>query len=450
MSENWWSESLAYSARTDVGMRRSNNQDSYYVLPASSPRLWTSRGHLFIVADGMGVHAAGERASQLATTTVSQSYLKRTDQRPYAALRDSILDAHDTIKRQGRSDEAFHDMGTTCDALILLPQRAYIGHVGDSRVYRLRNHVIEQMTFDHSLVWEVKYGAGSQRTAREPINVPKNIITRSLGPTDNLEVALEGPFETKPGDAFLMCSDGLSGQVDDREIGQILSIFQPEEATESLVNLANLRGGPDNITVVVARVQSNPSVEEAEVEKAEKVYEKRPPLNGLAMTAAVVATVFILAFLGSFFISKPSVSETGAPQEGGIQWGLTLGALALAALSTGAFLFLGRKTLFSKPAEVTPATEALGKGPYTRASAAPSKEFHKKIALVCDELCEVLRKDSVFTPDWQGISKALDQAKKCAEQKNYGAAIRANFSVINYIMRELRNYARQKKSAGAP
>ena len=77
--------------------------------------------------------------------------------------------------------------------------------------------------------------------------------------------------------------DGLSGQVDDREIGQILSIFQPEEATESLVNLANLRGGPDNITVVVARVQANPSVEEAEVEKAEKVYEKRPPLNGLAI-----------------------------------------------------------------------------------------------------------------------------------------------------------------------
>ncbi len=429
MSDNWWGDSLTYAARTDVGMRRSNNQDSYCVLPAASARLWRNRGHLFVVADGMGAHAAGEFASRLATATVSQAYLKRTNQNPSDALRDSILEAHATIKRKGNSDPAFHGMGTTCDALVLLPYRALIGHVGDSRVYRLRNRVIEQMTFDHSLVWEIKYNQAPD-SRRQEEHIPKNVITRSLGPTDELTVALEGPFETRPGDAFLLCSDGLTGQIADSEIGQVLEIMQPEEATEFLVNLANLRGGPDNITVVVARIKTEPDPNALDSKK-EEFYDKRPSLSGLALTFVTLAAVAWVATLASFFID-----------------GILVKILSFisACVFTGLFVSFGRKTLFRLNMN-GPEFEMsrLGKGPYTRASAVATPEFNDKIALTCDDLCEVLKKDSFITPDWEGIARAREQAKEAVEMKKYADAIRANISVVNYLMRELRKFAQQKK-----
>lgn len=442
MSEYWWNDSLAFSARTDVGMRRSNNQDSYSASPAPSARLWQSRGHVFVVADGMGAHAAGELASKMATDVVTQSYLKRVDQPIPDALRDALLEAHDTIKKKGNSDLAFKDMGTTCDALVLLPGKAYIGHVGDSRVYRLRNHVFEQMTFDHSLFWEVKYLHSANSTYCDPSNVPKNIITRSLGPTEELEVALEGPFETLPGDVFLMCSDGLSGQFEDAELGQILEIFPPEEATETLINFANLRGGPDNITVIVARVKANPDLETLK-ETEKEVLDKRPPLSAAALTSLALGVLCLALFVVSMF-AFGNGSNDPAAKSSCVTDVVRVVSLVGALGCLCAFFTLGKKTLFrAKRGDKN--VGQLGSAPYARSSAVPTRRLCANVEALCRELCGVMKNDPVFTPDWKGLNGAAEKAAQARDANNFAESIRANFSVVNYVMRELRKYASRKK-----
>lgn len=423
-ADAWWSKSLVYSARSDVGMKRRNNQDSFSTHPAPSPRVWRSRGHVFVVADGMGAHKAGELASKLAATEAPQSYLKHTTTPPTEAIRNALLEAHEIIRKRGESDPSFRDMGTTCDMLALTPGVGYIGHVGDSRVYRLRDHVVEQMTFDHSLVWEVKYYPQSHSSYRQLDNIPKNIITRSLGPTENLTVDVEGPFETRPGDTFLMCSDGLSGRVEDAEIGQILELFSPENATEALVNLANLRGGPDNCTVVVARVVSNEAPAEAEDSKAARAYEKRPPLSiaawaFLSLTAifGILATIFLICRF----------------------WSGGLGALGVAVVSLAAFLCVASPTLFGAKKNAAP-TQRLGNAPYARASAIPSSEFCDYLEETCEQLCQRIRSDPNVEPDWDGLNRARTLAIQARERNDYAGAIRANICVVNYIMREVRKY----------
>ena len=167
--------------------------------------------------------------------------------------KQAIVEANDQIHERGQASTDFNGMGTTASTLVLLPQGAIVGHVGDSRVYRLRGTTLHQLTFDHSLVWEMK-AAGHFSGDEAPPFVPKNIITRSLGPHADVNVDLEGPFPLELGDTFLLCSDGLSGQVTDQEIGLILGSLSPQEAVRALVDLANLRGGPDNVTVLISRV----------------------------------------------------------------------------------------------------------------------------------------------------------------------------------------------------
>jgi protein phosphatase len=137
---------------------------------------------------------------------------------------------------------------------LLRPEGAWIGHVGDSRCYRIRNNQIEQLSYDHSLLWE--YARLQHLDPDEVEDIPTNVIHRCLGPEPLVQVDIEGPHEIQPGDVYLLCSDGLSGQVTDAEIGAVASVLPPAEACRFLVDLANLRGGPDNITVVIVRVGS--------------------------------------------------------------------------------------------------------------------------------------------------------------------------------------------------
>ncbi len=144
-------------------------------------------------------------------------------------------------------------MGTTCSTLILLPVGALIAHVGDSRIYRIRDGQIDQLTFDHSLVWElIRHKHLKSEQAQK--SVPRNVITRSLGPDPVVEVDVEGPLPVRQGDVYVLCSDGLSGPVGDLEIGTFAAYFHPEDACRYLTHLANLRGGNDNITTVIVRI----------------------------------------------------------------------------------------------------------------------------------------------------------------------------------------------------
>ena len=246
-------EGIDYAALSDIGLRRTNNQDSLAVVPATSDDLRRGRGHLFMVADGMGAHAAGELASKMAVDDVPLIYDKHRELPPPEALRSAVEEANANIHNRGQANAEFHGMGTTASTLVLLPQGALIAHVGDSRVYRLRGKLLEQLSFDHSLAWEMATSA-KVSTDEVPGFVPRNVITRSLGPHADVDVDLEGPFPIQTGDVFFLCSDGLSGQVKDDELGAVLAALAPDEAAQALVDLANLRGGPDNITVIVIRV----------------------------------------------------------------------------------------------------------------------------------------------------------------------------------------------------
>ena len=299
---------LKHASVSDLGMRRTNNQDSLAVIVTDDVATWATRGHLLMVADGMGAHAAGELASKLAVDNIPHTYFKLRDLYPPAALRQAIRDANTAIHAKGQSSIGFQGMGTTCSCLVLLPQGALVAHIGDSRVYRLRGDLLEQLTFDHSLVWEMA-AAGQMTEADVPAYIPKNVITRSLGPHPTVHIDLEGPFSAQSGDMFLICSDGLSGPVTDEEIGAILHCLGPQEAAETLVDLANLRGGPDNISVDrrpgrMAPCRKPPALESAgECAASPHAGRRRrcgsPPAHVLAMLAYCLANQYWAGAIGS-------------------------------------------------------------------------------------------------------------------------------------------------------
>jgi protein phosphatase len=249
-------DQIEHANLSDVGIRRSHNQDDLAVHLATDETQWEQRGHLFLVADGMGAHAVGEKASEQAAGVVPHIYHKHTQEGPASALRKAFVEANASIHACGQQNREFAGMGTTSTALLLRPEGAWIAHVGDSRVYRVRDGVIEQLTYDHSYLWE--YARTHKLDPADVVNIPSNVIHRCLGPEPLVQVDVEGPHPVLPGDTFVLCSDGLSGQLSDPEIGAVVSALPPAEACRFLVDFANLRGGPDNITVIVVRVTGSP------------------------------------------------------------------------------------------------------------------------------------------------------------------------------------------------
>lgn len=241
-----------YATLTDVGVKRSHNQDACAAKPAVDAASFASCGHIFIVADGMGGHAVGEKASVKAVRDIPHLFQKHVHEGVVVALRRAFCETNASIHEIGQQNPEFRGMGTTSTTLVLRPEGAWIGHVGDSRAYRIRQNTMEQLTFDHSWVWEI-----ARRTGVDPDELgdfKKNVIIRSLGPDPEVEVDIEGPHTVEPGDTFLLCSDGLTGLVKPEEIGAIVNVLPLESAVRLLVHLANLRGGPDNITVILVRV----------------------------------------------------------------------------------------------------------------------------------------------------------------------------------------------------
>ncbi len=412
-----WKKCVNWATLSDIGLRRANNQDSFAVKVAVDARHWLDRGHLFVVADGMGAHAAGEVASRLAVETIVQSYQKRVGEPAPLALVNAVYDAHRVIREKSSREDAFRDMGTTCDAFAMLPYGLVVAHVGDSRVYRVRGGTIEQLTFDHSLVWEVCL-ATNLPFDQAPSHIPKNQITRSLGPTDKLQVDLEGPFPIAVGDIFLSCSDGLSGQVSDKEIGEILGVLPPEVAVETLINLANLRGGPDNITVVVAQAVQASNVAE-EVDR-----ELETPLSSWGLLAAT-----LLCGVG-----------TGA----GFVLGNALigGMAAVLTVVVGFFFFRFAATSIFGGSPFEGANHRFGKGPYTKTLCSPGADFAARLARTLQELRQATRDQlAVKSPE----ADACEKTAKASLQKNdFAAAIRDFALAVNHLMRELKKLSARR------
>jgi protein phosphatase len=189
----------------------------------------------------------------MAAGRVPKIYEERSQFSPPLALRLSLEEVNAEINAKGESGFEFRGMGTTCTTLVLLPRGAIVGHIGDSRCYRIRGRKIEQLSRDHSLVWELESAGGMSREQAAEA-APKNIITRSMGPHPTVEVDLEGPFPVNAGDVFLLCSDGLTDPLDDPRIAELIRTTDPSDLAETLVHEALVGGGEDNITVITIRV----------------------------------------------------------------------------------------------------------------------------------------------------------------------------------------------------
>lgn len=375
--------SLIYSDRTDVGRRRANNQDSKSVLPPSSPQQYRIRGWLFVVADGMGAHAAGEMASGIAAERVPLVYEKSAQHSPAFALRRALEQTNAEINAKGESAAEFHGMGTTCTTLVVVPRGALVGHIGDSRCYRVRGRTIEQLSRDHSLVWELELAGGMSREQAAGA-APKNIITRSMGPHPEVDVDLEGPFPVEEGDAFLLCSDGLSGQVADEEIGLLTAELEPREATAALVGLALVRGAPDNVTVVVARAGpeevSKVSAGEAPwpLTAAPATPGGRAALPWKWLTTAAVGLFVALALSPASDVAGWLKAMLGESLGGAV--GLVgCGAAVMVTLVGALVAVFGFLAPAGGEARVLPPGRMLGKGPYRKSDCTPTDALVERI-----------------------------------------------------------------------
>jgi serine/threonine protein phosphatase PrpC len=317
-------DSFEYASLTDVGIRRSHNQDAHASLLASDPAQWHEQGHIFLVADGMGAHAVGELASELAVSLIPHTYHKYAPQGGVPALRKAFIEANASIHAKGQQNPEFGGMGTTTTALLIRPEGAWIGHVGDSRAYRIRGGHIEQLSFDHSLVWEMARRQGVDPDGLQ--GIPSNVIVRSLGPEPLVEVDVEGPHAIKAGDIFLLCSDGLSGQVADAEIGAIAGTLPPAEACRVLIDIANLRGGPDNITVLIVRAN-----ELATAQKKVPSAERPRWYWRIAWPVWSLLLGVFLAGVAAYLVYFARHPENGAPST--IMQFLGTGSFALSALA---------------------------------------------------------------------------------------------------------------------
>jgi protein phosphatase len=415
---------LKHASVTDTGMRRTNNQDSLSVMVTDDAATWATRGHLLMVADGMGAHAAGELASKIAADNIPHTYFKRRDLYPPAALRQAIRDANSAIHAKGQSSIGFQGMGTTCSCLVLLPQGALVAHIGDSRVYRLRGQVLEQLTFDHSLVWEMMAAAGQMAETDVPAYIPKNVITRSLGPHPTVQVDLEGPYHVVAGDVFLLCSDGLSGPISDEELAAILQCLPPDEAAETLVDFANIRGGPDNISVIIARVDGEAPTA-AELARDDQAAGKGG--GGWSTAALWLATGACLATLLYFVVNRLWA--------GAIVSGVGLLASMLAAVS------LRPRTPGASNAAAGSIGGPYGNGPYRKTDCPPNGRVVGTLSEIATTLRALPEKEpGNWSVDWQPFDLQRAQAASAAESGDHAAAIRQYCQAIREIMQQVREH----------
>lgn len=423
-----WEHCLQTAALSDIGLRRGNNQDSMATVLAGSQEKFEQRGHVFLVADGMGAHAAGELASKLAADLVPLTYYKLVDRSPPDALQAAVRDANSQIHSRGMASEDFRGMGTTVSVLALLPQGALAAHVGDSRVYRLRGTTFEQLTFDHSLVWELR-AAGHVPAGDSPSHIPKNIITRSLGPNAEVKIDLEGPFPLEPGDTFLLCSDGLSGQVQDEEMGVVLQALDPKQAVRALVDLANLRGGPDNITVIVARV-AGPL--EARGQGA---------ATGLAAPAGARRPIHpaVWASMGLFVLGAALLAAMGQA---------TLAVFSLLGAVGSSIVALLQYV--ERPNSSFDGT-LLGKGPHVTCHCPPSSTVVERLARVVRQLRDAAEAAVDWSINWEPFRRHESRAEAARDAARYLEAAREYCLAMSFMMAELRSqHSRHNPEGGGP
>jgi serine/threonine protein phosphatase PrpC len=413
-----WEQVVQYASQSDIGLRRKNNEDAFASHVCPDEAEFKERGHLFVVADGMGGHAVGELASKMAVETVPHSFYKLTPAPPATLLRQAVDAANEAIHKRGSQNQDFQRMGTTCTSLLLTPRGLLIGHVGDSRAYRVRRDRIDQLTFDHSLVWELER-KNPQAAKQLDLAAHKNVITRSLGPEPSIEVDIEGPYPVFPGDIYVLCTDGLSGQVTDEEIGGIARELSPTQACRLLVHLANLRGGGDNCTVQIVRVGELPANLPLQVEE--------PPQPDTGMSWGYLAGFWLAALMfvgGVSLLMFRRIIEGSLLAAGGVAGVIGLAAHAWKrrpepAATTGND---GSQTNYWRPyrSAVAKSTESLFQG-LTKLEAAIRRAAEEE----------------QWSVPWDQHQQAITAGQAAAEQKRFAKGLRDIARAIDVLMTEL-------------
>ncbi|WP_321473604.1 Stp1/IreP family PP2C-type Ser/Thr phosphatase [uncultured Paludibaculum sp.] len=251
------------SLLSDTGCHRQLNEDSARIVRAGE------RGLLLVVADGMGGHKAGEVASQTAVEMIEQEY-RSARGTPGEALAKAFQRAHREILNLAAHDPSLKGMGTTCTALAIVHREAWAAHVGDSRLYLIRDGGIYQLSEDHTQCMElVRQGAMTLAEAHK--HEDRNVLCRAMGTRPDLDaMTWPEPLPVQAGDCFLLCSDGLHDLVTNAEIRGVVAGSDTQEACQKLVQMARDRGGYDNITVAIARI---PTAEQPEAMKPTRQLE---------------------------------------------------------------------------------------------------------------------------------------------------------------------------------
>ncbi len=314
--------SIVIASRSDVGQVRSANEDSCGVFALKDG------SNLLVLADGMGGHRGGATASATAVATISE--MIGVEKRPSSAgdaLKEAIEAANARIHEMAQADPDLEGMGTTVVTFLLDGRgRGTVAHVGDSRAYRYRRGEIDPLTTDHSVVAEMQK-RGLLSADEAAVHPRRNEILRSVGVLPDVEVEV-AKVDVKPGDRFVLCSDGLTGMVTDEEIAAVVQMEKPARAVESLIQMANERGGPDNISVQILSVPADKSsgdpeatapVELSEVGikaiEAKRLQRKRLRQAGIVLgTAALLAASYqTWQFWQAYQIKQPASATQPRP-----------------------------------------------------------------------------------------------------------------------------------------
>lgn len=424
---------IRHAALTDVGVKRSHNQDACAAKPAAEESRFQQIGHIFIVADGMGGHAVGEKASAMAVRGIPLTFEKYVSQEGVVpALKRAFQDTNAEIHDIGRNNPEFRGLGTTGTVLILRPEGAWIGHVGDSRVYRIRGGKVEQLTFDHSWVWEI-----ARRQGIDPDELgdfKKNVIVRSLGPDAEVQPDIEGPHPVEPGDIYLLCSDGLSNLVPADELGAVVTAMPPQDAVNFLIELANIRGGPDNITAVVVQVPGTPSA-------AARSATPRKPLfagvkRGFAACDRHVPWSYSMLALSSLTAVVAAAAQ--------IQWLFALAAVGIVAGIIGLILH------FRKGANRSDTSDAPGElHIYKDYDFEHNTPLINRFAEVDAQLSEMLKDRADGDVDWTAHAKWTAATAEQLTKADPVAAFRAKCKAVEVLATAI-NRERSKEEAFSP
>jgi protein phosphatase len=243
---------FTYAGLSDQGLRRSVNEDCFGIFPEEYLPPYGPGGQLFLVADGMGGLLSGRMASEMAVNIVHKVYFEGREGAIGQNLRRAFSEANNQIYQKAVDEDLDHKMGTTCSALVLTDDRGYVSHVGDSRIYHIRQGKILQLTEDHTEIAELL--RHELLSSSDAVDHPRrSVLSRALGIEEAVEVDLQDNIALEKGDCFVLCTDGLRKATPD-EIRNIVLSSSPADACRALIELAYERGGGDNITVLVVQL----------------------------------------------------------------------------------------------------------------------------------------------------------------------------------------------------